>query len=187
MNTTIKNGELVNKSTQLHKEVKEMVERNTERLFLPHNEKLKKLFVEDLITSLREWEEKDYSNDYHLFSEFCYDLVGMIEQGRTLNMYDEYGNRFEFIGHLIKPDWRGGLREVCIDYVIPEMGLEWLKKSNEFFQERVEYWEQFNPIEQGLCEVGFSVPINYEEHWFIDDLQFVYERLVESIYQKLNN
>lgn len=82
--------------------------------------------------------------------DFCFDLIGMIEGGRTLEINDEYGNRYEFVGHLTIPNWTGRLSRVCIDYTIPEMELDCLKKSNEFFQKRIDYWEQLNLEEDDL-------------------------------------
>ena len=186
METQIKKVELVNDSIQLQKQVKEIVEKTPgrKRIFLENNERLKKLFVEDFVNSIREM-ERDGNSDYHVFMDFCYDLIHMIEGGRTLEINDEYGNRYEFVGHLTIPDWTGGLSRVCIDYTIPEMELDWLKKSKEFFQKRIDYWEQLDLEEDDLSRF-YPIKINLsEENWFCDSIQFLYEILRNDITEKL--
>jgi hypothetical protein len=64
------------------------------------------------------------------------------------------------------------------------MDLEWLNKSKDFFQKRGDYWEQFDLEEEDLSRF-YPIKITYDEDWFFPDLQFIYERIVDSINRKL--
>ena len=65
------------------------------------------------------------------------------------------------------------------------MELDCLKKSNEFFQKRIDYWEQLNLEEDDLSRFHpIKIDLS-EENWFCDSIQFLYEILRNDITEKL--
>lgn len=158
------------------------LEDRNRRLKISRSELTVPFLIQDFKKSILRWErevDRDYEN--YDFIQFCYQLIDDIEFGRGIEMMDRFGNRYDFVGHLkLKNRWGQTEDELHINYTIPKMELEWLNKVYQFFQDRIDFWEELDPEEDDL---NMFYPLQFDDK---EDMEDVSDNIIR-FYEQLRN